>query len=387
MKSTSDISNSASAIVAAINDLLGKTTANNVLVEGNAQSIMGMPDFDLTQFTFSAKDMHIVQDFPQDQALSRNIITAAQANESTPEDEQAESISSAIGFCNTWSAYWPGLLVSLQELKIDVFNQGMLNLQKHIADDLVARGDVHITAIGVYQSAVETVVKALTTHQDVFRKYFDASGVPLDVEKEVSEIQAKMASDNAITARGASKQALGVLIITVVVVATIFSKSGEGEGEEPAPEPPDDNEAANKLIDYSVDMIKDDIIEQTAATEDWKVNFEKYGALVEKLEYDKQMFVVVSHFVSTMNHLVEYLSESATDIADVKQQWNALGTLLADIASEMAKSGGADTSAVVGVSPRLNKSLVAFKEQLVSLQGVGTVRVVNLTEPKAQPSW
>ena len=58
-----------------------------------------------------------------------------------------------------------------------------------------------------------------------------------------------------------------------------------------------------------------------------------------------------------------------------------------DIASEMAKSGGADTSAVVAGLTALNKSLVAFKEQLVSLQGVGTVRVVNLTEPKAQPSW
>ena len=73
--------------------------------------------------------------------------------------------------------------------------------------------------------------------------------------------------------RSRFKQALGVLIITVVVVApTIFSKSGEGEGEEPAPEPPDDNEAADKLIDYSVDMMtKDDILSTTAATEDWKV--------------------------------------------------------------------------------------------------------------------
>jgi len=361
---------SISAIFSSINDILVKTTADVVLVEGNVQSIMGMPDFDLTQITFSAEDTHIVQDFPRDQALSRNVITTAQTNQNTPDAEQALSISSAIGFCNTWNAYLPGLLLSLQESKIDVFTQGMLNLQKHIDDDLVARVDAHITAIDEYKTAAETAVKALSVDQGVFRKYFDTSGAPLDVEKDVNEIQNKMASDNATTARGASVQGLGVLIITLVIVAKIFS---EGEDGEEAP----DDDAGDKLIDYSVDIIKDDIKEQSEASIDWSANFAKYRALIEKLEYDKQIYVAVSHFVSKMTFLIEYLEESEADLTDINQQWKALASLLASISSEVTRYDGSDTSAFVADLTTLNDSLVALKGQLLTLQGLGKVQVVN----------
>lgn len=363
MNTTNNISNTASAIIATLNGLFDKTEANNVLFEGNAQSIMGTPDFDLTQITFSANDKHIVGTLPRDQGELRHIIVT----EKSPMQEQAESIASAIGFCNQWNAYWPDLLTSLKESKIDVFNQGMGNLQADIAAALVGRADAHIKALDEYKLAVENVVKALSANQQVFRKYFDASGAPLDVEKEISKIQAKMADDNAITARGASKQALGVLIITVVVIATALSKSKEGKGGESTPNKPDDNAAANKIIGYSVDLIKDDIKQQSEASKDWSRNFQEYGALVEKLEYDKQIFVVVSHFVSVMTDLASYLSESTTDISDIRQQWNTFGILLADITAEVNEPNGADINAVVAGLTTLNESLVAFKQQLVSL--------------------
>ncbi len=64
-------------------------------------------------------------------------------------------------------------------------------------------------------------------------------------------------------------------------------------------------------------------------------------------------------------------------MSDVKQQWEALGALLTDIASEVTESGGGDTSAVVAGLGALNESLLVAKAQLVASQGSGTVQVLT----------
>ncbi len=353
-------------------DLLAENTSNNIIFQGGAALVNQTPNFNFEDIEFSSKDKHVSHDFVADQLQTRIILESSETEETAILFEQAKNLSTTIGFCNQWNAYYPKikeLLKTLDDAKDNATLVKGFNSLKNAASLKSKEAVELIKGLNNLKTALENNLTHLNMDQVIFNKYFDDKGSPIKISEEVDSYLSQMASDNKTLSRGATRQGLGIAIIVVVIVLEAFSKSQE---ENPSAEPSD---ASNKAITYSVEMIKDDIKQQNEASEDWKTTFEKYKGLISSLEYDKKLYITIQNYMSAVKLLVNTLNDSKQNEISIQSEWNNLSNYFDNLSKEIV---GLKSNAKLNLSNEIesfNTSINILKTTAVAMQNQGMVKI------------
>lgn len=353
-----------------IQDLITEDSINYVLLQTYANTISAIPNIDLSYITFPNDDQHVIADIKTDQT---NVLNAVEQI-SIPLSQWQSSLSDVIGFVNFWESRYNSLVLLLNDIdegynKPEFINgiQGIINNCNLIGK----RTALLTTTVNDYITGLVNPVSLLNRDKVIVDKYFSGDGgIIKQLENQVNTLNDTMKNDNETISRGALKQGLGVLIITIVVVAKIFEKSGEGEGGGDS-----GDDASNKIIEASIDMIKDDIKQQSDASEEWKKSFVEYQNLVVSLSTDKQLYTAVIQICNTLATLLEVANTITASGTSLQTAWNDLDEYLESLITEVFEDNF-DVDALKEAFSDMNDELSVLKTSALNLQSNGIIQVI-----------
>lgn len=346
------------SFIKTIETSLDEITALNVLMQANCNSIIGTPVVKLG--TKLSKD----RAFAVEQQALITVAEAYFANDKSPQYLLVANLSSVIGTINRWLAFAPRLSSLLPSNKTE-FNVGIQALIN--ANQTSIKGyQETLAGLDNFNTTLTNTYDRLSTEQAAIKKLLGSDISSL--EKQVNDLNNTMAEDNAVNARGATKQGLGILIIVAVVIAEAFKSSGSEE----APEPSDESA---EIISSSVNIIRDDMKEQTAASIEWQKSFEAYRKLITALASDEQLYAAVMQICSTANQLITQMKEVITAQQNLVNAWTKFDTQLNTI-YQTVKSGG-NTDEVKVLLEEMSQGFTELHNQAVALQSTGAVRTTK----------
>ena len=356
--------------VQTIQNLITEDSVNYVLLQAYANTISAIPNIDLSYITFPNDDQHVIADIKTDQA---NILNAVEQI-SIPLAQWQSSLSDVIGFINFWESRYTSLVSLLNDIDADYNKPAFINGIQGLMNNcnlIGKRSALLNTTVNDYISGLVTPVSLLNRDKVIVDKYFSSDGGIIKIlEDQINTLNDTMKSDNETISRGALKQGLGVLIITIVIVAKIFEKSGEGKGGESG-----DDDSSNKIIEASIDLIKDDIKQQSAASEEWKKSFAQYQGLVVSLSTDQQLYTAVIQICNTLATLLETANNSTASGTQLQTAWNDLDEYFESIIMEVFEDTF-DVEAIKETLSDLNDEFMVLKTSAVNLQSNGIIQVV-----------
>jgi hypothetical protein len=358
-----------------IQELIGEDSVNYVLLQTYANTISAIPLIDLSNITFPNDDKHVITDIKTDQA---NVLNAVEQI-SVPLIQWQSSISDVIGFVNMWQSRYTNLMTLLDDIDTDYNKLTFINGIQGLINNcnLIGKRSALLTvAINNYITGLTNPVTLLSSDKVIVDKYFSGDGSIIKVlESEISTLNETMKNDNETISRGALKQGLGVLIITIVVVAKIFSKSGEGQGGQGGGESDPGDDSTNKIIEASVDMIKDDIKQQSDASEEWNKSFVQYQNLVVSLSTDQQLYSAVVQICNSLATLLQTANNIAASETKLQSAWNDLDQYFESIITEVFNDT-LDAETIKEALYNMNDELTLLKSSALNLQSNGIIQVV-----------
>jgi hypothetical protein len=363
-----------------IQELITEDSVNYVLLQAYANTISAIPNIDLSYITFPNDDQHVVADIKTDQT---NIQKAVEQI-SVPLTQWQSGISDVIGFVNLWESRYNTLITLLNDIDTEynkpIFINGIQGLINNC--NLIGKRSALLTvAVNDYITGLTNPVSLLNRDKVIVDKYFSGDGGAIKLlESQINTLNDTMKNDNETISRGALKQGLGVLIITIVVVAKIFEKSGEGEGGEGGGGEEPDDDSSNKIIEASIDMIKDDIKQQSDASEEWSKSFVQYQNLVVSLSTDQQLYSAVVQISNTLASLLQTANNITASETELQNAWNELDQYLESIITEVFNDAF-DADAIKTELSSMNDQLTVLKTNAVNLQSNGIIQVMTATQP------
>jgi hypothetical protein len=359
--------------IQAIQDIISEDSVNYILLQAYANTISAIPSVDLSYITFPNDDQHIITDIKTNQV---NLIKAVQQI-SVPLNQWQSGISDVIGFANMWDSRYTNLVALLNDINTDDNKQTFINGIQGLINNcnLIGKRAALLTvAVNDYVAGLTNPVSLLNSDKVIVDKYFGGDGGAIkQLENQINALNETMKSDNETISRGALKQGLGVLIITIVVVAKIFEKSHEGQGGES--ESPGDDDSSNKIIEASIDMIKDDVKQQSDASQEWNRSFIQYQNLVVSLSTDQQLYAAVVQICNTSASLLQVANNLIVSEIKLQTAWNDLDFYLESIMTQVFNTTF-DEEEVKNALNSVNEQLIALKANAINLQSNGILKVV-----------
>jgi len=362
--------------IQSIQNLVTENSVSNILLQTYCNVVQAIPIIDLSGIAFVAADQHVITDIVNHQ----NDAIAATKEVSTALSEMESNLSDVIGFANMWNSRYESILTLLDSEESNS-NQQLLTagIQGLINEcNTIGKNSTNaIITLNNFIAGINNVLTYLKSDQVIIEKYFGGdTGAIENLEAQINSLNATMESDNATISRGALKQGLGVLIITIVVVAEIFKNSNnEGGGEESGGNDDDDDESG-KIINASVDMIKDDIKQQSAASDQWNSSFVAYQSLVVNLTSEKQLYAATVQLCNSMASIFNTATAVITIETDLQEAWNTLDLQLQGMINSI-QDNTINIQQVKTTLIDMNSDINALKAGVISLQSQGTVQVVS----------
>jgi hypothetical protein len=360
-----------------IQTILAENAADSVLLQAYASAVAETPLIDLSSITFPGDDEHVVLDLKTDQASA----LAAVAQASAPLGKWQTSLSDIIGFYNLWQSRYQQLNTLLNDLSTGTNKTDFLNgLQGLVSEcNQMGKGTADLTfALNDFVAALANPLSRLRSDLVIVEKTVGGSGTLATLQSEIDSLNSTMQQDNDTISRGATKQAVGVLIILVVVLAKIAKSSGQqggqGQGQSQGGAPDD---GSGKIIKASIVIIEDDIQQQSDALTRWKASFTQYQTLLTNLALDKLLYAAVNQLCDSLDSLSQAATSMNAYETQLQTAWNAVASALEALMAEVFPDSFTNTSGVAATLLSMSDQLLALKNSALTLQQTGTVQVVN----------
>ncbi len=360
--------------IESIQNILIENTINNLLLQTETNLVDAIPNIDLRSIQFPENDKHVTNDILAHQISARIAAESFYATSSSPLSILTNDLSETTGFVNQWNAYYSKMMsltntiLSSEEDRSNLI-LGIQSLRNscNVKEKNCLNSILSLTN---FQTSISNALLYLNGDKTIISKIFSGeSGIISQLEKEIVDLNTTMENDNKTNAKGAIKQGLGVLIITVVVVAEIFANSDEEE--------PEMSEESGKIIEASIDIIKEDQKLQTAATAEWNASFVKYQNTVKELASDKQLYSAVLQLCNTMTLINKNISDAIYNEKLIQTNWSNLDSSFENLQDQIKNADSSEIQIIKEEFTQLNNSLNELRETAISLESVGTISVKN----------
>lgn len=363
------------APIQTIQTILAENSADSLLLQAYAAAVAETPLIDLSAIAFPGDDAHVVADLKTDQASA----LAAVAQASAPLDKWQTSLSDVLGFCNLWQSRYQQLNTQLNDLGTNktAFLNGLQGLVNECNQIGKGTADVSL-ALNEFIAVLANPLSRLRSDLVIVEKTVGGSGTLTMLQSKIDSLNSSMQQDNDTISRGATKQAEGVFIILVVVLAKIAKSAGQqggqgqGQGQGGAPD-----DGSGKIVKASIALIKDDIQQQSDALTQWNASFTQYQALLTDLALDKLLYAAVNQLCDSLDSLSQAATGMQAYETQLQTAWNAVASGLEAVMAEVFPESFTNTPGVAATLSSINDQLLALKNSALALQQTGTVQVVN----------
>ncbi len=358
---------------------LVESNVQSVLLQSSSNVVLSTPIIDFSSVSFPVSDKHVITDLLIDQKNAADITQSYNMGANSANVQVVRNNSDVIGFVNMWNSYYP----TIKQLMTSIDGQGnrsklssgFQNLVRE-CNERINNSNITIATLTAFEQSIYQILQKLTVDKTIIQSDMGGdTGILKTLETQIADLKATMTKDNETNARGALKQGLGVLIITVVVVIEIFASSGEGgEGGEGGGGE-EGNEASEKVIEASIDMIKDDIKEQNEASAEWKKSFGEYQKLLVEQSKDTIMYASLFEVCQSMELIDSNAKSLISEENFLLSGWKNLAAQFADYQHTMVEGTAYDLSVLSGELELLNTSLQSLKATALRLESNGLVGV------------
>ncbi|HEY9729557.1 MAG TPA: HBL/NHE enterotoxin family protein [Chroococcales cyanobacterium] len=352
---------------AAVKSGMSDTMKASTLMQLYANTINQTPDINLPSEVDTDSNSSVSKDLPNHQAKARANATGYL---NTINPLMVKTLSDIIGFSNQWTAFFDRLMTLAQSINEgnnkEIFQQGVLALQNVIQK----KGDSTVPVI----NALNDFLAKIQEDQRNFNRDHDLVTAALGGESgEIATLKANIDSlykaigkDNAMIAGGATGEVVGIVMISVGVLAEIETAG-----------------ASTALIVGGLAVMGGSSAMIGIAAKDLAGKQNQLKADTAKLTNLEQLYTCVNTSNNTIQSMVDAISGAIAAVESLQKGWNSLHDGFGEINSALGLATPDLGDWLVDQLNTANKDWQDTRTLALHLQDNGTIPIqkTDMTQP------